>query len=88
MFRGMVDLVGARKELKERVDLLVAVQKETNRTLEKLAKSIEDLANNVDGAALAKALKLTESWSKSTDKTIQVSKDVVETMEKIGKLLS
>lgn len=84
----MVDLVGARKELKERVDLLVAVQKETNRTLEKLAKSIEDLANNVDGAALAKALKLTESWSKSTDKTIQVSKDVVETMEKIGKLLS
>ena len=84
----MVDLVGARKELKERVDLLVAVQKETNRTLEKLAKSIEDLANNVDGAALAKALKLTESWSKSTDKSIQVSKDVVETMEKIGKLLS
>lgn len=88
MLRGMADLVGARKELKERVDELLQAQKETNRTLARLIKVLEELKERPDAAALAKAVKLTESWAQSAARTEVVGVNLEKALDRAISILS
>jgi methyl-accepting chemotaxis protein len=73
-----------RKEMKERVDQLLAAQKEATAAVRELTAAIRELNDRSDVKGLTK---LSTAWSEAAERTQQASSGLEDTLTKISDAL-
>ncbi len=84
MMRGILD-AAIRKEMKGRVDQLLAAQKESNKKIDQLIEAIANFQQTPDMAGLVRA---SEEWAKAAETTKAASANLEATLTKVGIMLS